>query len=227
MFKDDYKKAMSFPLREDLIQDTARLLEDPAPIRRQNRRVWVQSAALAAAACVLITLGVRYYGMGDVNLFAGAGSAAPTSDEAAAAPAGAANQMAGGPPAGDPPSQDAAADHRMEPAMTQEAPQSCENFDEDGTLLESGEVSFSLVSLEEIRELSSLGEALDWAELERVVGVSSEGEFPVEDGRYFLRVGGSDPEAPPECVLLCLPEAPEVSIDIRYESLDVFLAEHP
>ena len=31
MFKDDYKKAMSFPLREDLIQDTARLLEDPAP----------------------------------------------------------------------------------------------------------------------------------------------------------------------------------------------------
>ena len=28
MFKDDYKKAMSFPLREDLIQDTARLLEE-------------------------------------------------------------------------------------------------------------------------------------------------------------------------------------------------------
>lgn len=227
MFKDDYKKAMSFPLRESLIQDTAGLLAQPRPAKRQDRWLWGRNVAFAALACLMVTLGVRYAATDGANGFStGAGSAAPMTAEAAP-------DADGGLEAYD---EAAPADGPAEAAGSSEAYsfyKDSEGVEDNGNKTEAElQVRSSAVpqcadvtiALADVKQLAEMGEALDWASLERL-GVSEEGEIPVEGGVYVLHVAGTDPKDLTE-VTLYLWESPEISVDLRRGDVEFFLSEY-
>lgn len=83
------------------------------------------------------------------------------------------------------------------------------------------------LTLEDVKELSKMGEILTWSHLENFIGIDTGSGLFIRvydiDKDYRLSIGGSCPDEKPMYVYLTCLKAPYERIDIRYDDVDVFL----